>query len=248
MAGLAGPAWSRAGRGTAAIVVAMGTILSINLAVPETSTAKAVGVTGINKRPATGPVLLRPPGPKTTGLGSGVVGDQIFDVEHHGGDDQAVYAYAREDYDWWERQLGRTLPGGLFGDNLTTRGLDVNGALVGQRWRVGGQVVLEAVLPRIPCATFQAKMAEPQWVKRFTAEARPGAYLRVIEAGHVQAGDPVTIVHQPGHDLTIAELFQALTTRPQLLPRLLDVPEVPQYLRDLARKRSDSEPGALSDV
>ena len=118
-----------------------GRILSVNVAVPERSTAKHVGITGINKQPVGHPVQVRAPGPKTTGLHSGLVGDQIFDVENHGGDDQAVYAYAREDYDWWQEQLGRELPGGLFGDNLTTTGVDVNGAVIGEqladRRRVG---------------------------------------------------------------------------------------------------------------
>lgn len=215
----------------------MGTVLSINLAVPQPNPVKDTGVTGINKRPADGPVYLRPPGPKTTGLGSGVVGDEVFDVKHHGGDDQAVYAYAREDYDWWESELSRTLPGGMFGDNLTTQGIDVNGALVGQRWRIGDDVVLEAILPRIPCDTFANRMAEPKWIKRFTQQARPGAYLRVIEPGHVQAGDTIAVVHQPDHDVTIADVFQALTTHPELLARLVDVQELPVDLREKALRR-----------
>jgi len=209
----------------------MGRILSINLAVPEPSDAKGLGTTGINKQPAAGPVLLRAPGARTTGLGSGVVGDQIFDIKHHGGNDQAVYAYAREDYDWWEGKLGRVLPTGLFGENLTTEGVDVNGALVGEHWRLGDEVVLEAVLPRIPCNTFAAKMAEPQWIKRFTEQARPGTYLRVVEPGYIRAGDRITVVHRPGHDLSISQLFRALTTEPELLPKIVDIPEVPAGLR-----------------
>lgn len=215
----------------------MGRILSINIAVPEPSDAKGLGTTGINKQPAAGQVLLRAPGARTTGLGSGVVGDRIFDIKHHGGNDQAVYAYAREDYDWWQEQLGRGLPAGLFGENLTTAGVDVNGALVGERWRIGEQVVLEAVLPRIPCNTFAAKMAEPQWIKRFTEQARPGTYLRVVEPGYVRAGDEVTVVHRPAHDLSIAELFRALTTEPELLPKIVDVQEVPAKLRAHTRRR-----------
>jgi len=215
----------------------MGRILSINLAVPEASDAKDVGITGLNKKPAGGPVLLRAPGRKTTGLGSGVVGDRIFDIWHHGGNEQAVYAYAREDYDWWEEHLDRTLTGGIFGENLTTSGVDVNGALVGERWGIGAGVVLEAVLPRIPCHTFATKMAEPQWIKRFTAQASPGTYLRVIEPGYVKAGDEITVVHRPEHDLSIARLFRALTTEPELLPEILDVQEVPQGLRDKTRQR-----------
>jgi MOSC domain-containing protein YiiM len=215
----------------------MGRILSINLAVPEPSDAKGLGVTGINKRPARGPVLLRAPGAKTTGLHSGAVGDRIFDIKHHGGNDQAVYAYAREDYDWWQERLGRQLPGGLVGENLTTEGVDVNGALVGERWRIGDQVVLEAVLPRIPCNTFAAKMAEPQWIKTFTEQARPGTYLRVVEPGYVRAGDLVEVVHRPGHDLSIAELFRAMTTEPELLPKVVAVQEVPASLRARTAQR-----------
>ncbi|WP_117215869.1 MOSC domain-containing protein [Allorhizocola rhizosphaerae] len=204
----------------------MSTILSVNLAVPEASTAKDVGVTGITKRPAPGPVYVRPPGPKTTGLGSGLVGDQVFDVKHHGGDDQAVYAYAREDLDWWEAELGRAIAGGTFGENLTTSGLDVNGALIGQHWQIGAQVVLAATSPRIPCNTFASKMAVPQWIKRFTAAARPGAYLRVVQPGQISAGDPVRVVHQPAHDVTVEVMFRAMTLQPELLPRLADVAEL----------------------
>ncbi len=220
----------------------MGRILSVNLAVPELSTAKSVGITGINKMPAPGRVQVRAPGPKTTGLGSGLVGDQLFDVKHHGGDDQAVYAFAREDYDWWERELGRELRSGLFGDNLTTEGVDVNGALLGEQWAIGPDLVLQATFGRIPCATFQAKMAEPQWVKRFTAHARPGAYLRVVQPGDVGAGDQVTVVHRPPHDITIALAFRAWMTEPELLPRIVDADGVAESLKQEVRQRLAARP------
>ncbi len=200
----------------------MGRILSVNLAVPERSTAKAVGITGINKQPVAGPVAVRAPGPKTTGLGSGLIGDQIFDTANHGGDDQAVYAYAREDYDWWAAQLGRPLAAGLFGENLTTAGVDVNGAVIGQLWHIGPELVLRATFARIPCATFQAKMAEPRWVKRFTAAGRPGAYLRVVRPGEVRSGDEVTVGHRPAHGITVAEAFRAWMFEPAALAPLLD--------------------------
>jgi MOSC domain-containing protein YiiM len=211
--------------------------LSVNLAVPEVSTAKDVGMTGINKRPVDHPVLVRPPGPKTVGLHSGLVGDQIFDIDHHGGDTQAVYAYAREDLDWWEAELGQQIPGGKFGENLTTTGLDVNEALVGEQWRIGAQLILAATEPRIPCATFQAKMAVPQWVKRFTAAARPGAYLRVVQAGEVQAGDTIEVIHRPAHEVTIGMFFRAWTLEPELLPLLLDLDDVEQDVKESIRRR-----------
>jgi MOSC domain-containing protein YiiM len=214
-----------------------GKVLSVNVALPERSTAKNVGITGINKRPVDHPVRVRPPGPRTTGLHSGVVGDQIFDVAHHGGDNQAVYAYAREDYDWWQTHLGRDLPGGLFGENLTTVGVDVNGAVIGEKWRIGPDLVLSPTFGRIPCATFQAKMNEPSWIKRFTAENRPGAYLRVEEPGSVKAGDPIEVVDRPAHGVTIGFAFRAYTSDASLLPELLAVDDLPADIRAKVRKR-----------
>jgi MOSC domain-containing protein YiiM len=214
-----------------------GRVLSVNLAVPEASTAKKVGTTGINKQPVDHPVTVRPPGPKGIGLHSGLVGDQIFDIEHHGGDDQAVYAYAREDYDWWERRLDRKLPGGIFGENLTLERVDVNGAVLGETWQIGPDLVLQTTFGRIPCATFQAKMAEPRWVKTFTEQNRPGAYLRVVAPGEVSAGDPVEVLDRPAHGITIADAFRAWMTDPARLAGLLEVESLPESLKDDIRRR-----------
>ena len=208
-----------------------GKVLSVNLAVPEVSNAKHVGITGINKQPVDHPVAVRAPGPKTVGLHSGLVGDQIFDVDNHGGNDQAVYAYAREDYDWWERQLGRELPGGLFGENLTTSGVDVNGAVIGERWHIGDTLVLQPTFGRIPCATFQAKMGEPHWVKRFAQQNRPGAYLRVVTPGEVRAGDVVEVRNRPAHGVTIADAFRAYLTEPELMAQYAEIEDLPEELR-----------------
>ncbi|QLE72549.1 MOSC domain-containing protein [Streptomyces rectiverticillatus] len=176
--------------------------------------------TGIDKRPVEGPVAVAAPGPKGIG-GSGLAGDEIVSLRHHGGDDQAVYAFAREDLDRWEQELGRPLPHGSFGENLTTSGLDVNGALIGERWRIGADLVLEVSAPRIPCRTFATWLGEAGWIKRFTQEAAPGAYLRVIEPGEIRAGDPVTVVHRPGHHVTVSFLFRARTVERALLPDVL---------------------------
>lgn len=209
-------------------------LLSVNLgratAVPYTDNPE--GVTGIDKQPVDGPVRVSAPGPKGVG-GSGLAGDAVCKLEHHGGDDQAVYAMAREDLDAWERELGRPLAHGAFGENLTTEGLDVTGARIGERWRVGPAVVLEVTCGRIPCRTFQGHLGEKQWVKRFTQRGAPGAYLRVIEPGEIRAGDPVEIVRRPEHDVTVALQFRAVTTERTLLPRLLAAGEAlhPESLR-----------------
>jgi MOSC domain-containing protein YiiM len=194
-------------------------VLSVNVGEVRPVGGKS-GFSGIDKRRADGPVAVTDPGPKGVG-GSGLAGDAIVDTKNHGGSDQAVYAYAREDLDWWAPVVGRPLAPGVFGENLTTTGLDVNGALVGERWRVGTDVVLTVTSPRIPCGVFATWLDDHGWVKRFRAEARPGAYLRVVEPGSVAAGDPIEIVHRPDHDVTVELMFRALTIQPELMPRLV---------------------------
>ena len=210
---------------------------SVNLAHPRLNPARGAGMTGIDKRAVVGPVAVTAPGPKKAGA-VGLAGDRVFDVAHHGGADQAVYAYAREDLDTWGRVLGRTLPDGVFGENLTTTGIDLTGALIGERWRVGAGVVLEVSCPRIPCGTFQGWLRRDGWIKEFTQAARPGAYLRVIAAGEIAAGDAISVVHRPDHDVTIAVTFRALTLEPGLLPRLLAADALPQADLDRIRRRT----------
>lgn len=216
----------------------MAKVDSVNLGRPRPNPHKEVGWTGIGKQPTDGPVEVRAPGPKSTGQGSGLVGDFIGDGKHHGGDDQAVYAFQREDLDEWERRLRRELPNGFFGENLTTIGLDINNARIGERWRIGDEVVLQVTAPRIPCATFRGWMGEKGWAKIFTAAGRPGAYLKVITPGAIRAGDPIEVISRPEHDVTVTLLFKATTTERELLPRLLAAEAyLDQETIEMARQR-----------
>lgn len=203
-------------------------VASVNVGSAQPTEHSDVDRTGIDKRPVAGPVRVTVPGPG----GSGLAGDVVCDTRFHGGETQAVYAFAREDLDEWAAGLGRVLADGVFGENLTTSGLDVTGAIVGERWRVGS-VLLEVTAPRIPCRTFAGWLGEKGWIRTFTQRAAPGAYLRVVEEGHVQAGDEVAVVDRPGHGVTLGESFRALTTERELLPRLLVV----ESLAATARKR-----------
>ena len=216
-----------------------GRLLSVNVAAaPSPTGQKESGLTGFGKAPTDAPVAVRAPGPKGTG-GSGMIGDTVYDRRHPGGDDQAVYAYAREDLDWWERELGRALPAGVFGENLTTLGLDLTGALVGERWRVGAQAVLEVACPRIPCTVFAERMGVPRWIKRFTERGATGAYLRVVEPGSVRAGDPVEVLSRPEHAVTLGMYFRALTTQPALLPGLMAAGDaLPLETRETVARRT----------
>ncbi|RSM75494.1 MOSC domain-containing protein [Kibdelosporangium aridum] len=216
----------------------MASVLSVNLG--TAIDLPGVGLTGIDKRPVTGPVEVRAPGPKGIG-GSGLVGDKIISLRHHGGDDQAVYAYAREDLDAWETELGRPLASGAFGENLTTIGLDITDTLIGTRWQIGADVVLEVSMARVPCRTFATWLEIRGWVKTYVGKAVPGAYLRVITPGFVQAGDPIQVVHQPDHDVTVNVAFRALTREPELLPRLLAAEALPEQEKQMAVRRVTME-------
>ena len=171
------------------------------------------GRSAIAKRPAADRVALRL---------LGLDGDEQADKENHGGFEQAVYAYSREDLDWWTEQLRRELPNGMFGENLTTAGIDVSAALIGEIWRVGTAVV-QVTAPRIPCVTFKSWLDEPRWVRRFADAGRPGAYLRVLSEGSVRAGDDLIVLSRPDQMVTVAESMQAFYGDQEIMNRLLQV-------------------------
>jgi MOSC domain-containing protein YiiM len=168
----------------------------------------------IDKWPAAGPVRAG---------WLGLDGDDQADKAGHGGIDQALYAYAREDLDWWTERLGRELRNGEFGENLTTAGLDVHAALIGETWQVGS-IVVQVTSPRIPCGTFAAWTGEGQWVKRFAAARRPGAYLRVLTEGDLGAGAEITVLDRPAQRVTVTESMLAYYGDAGLMRVLLTVP------------------------
>jgi MOSC domain-containing protein YiiM len=171
------------------------------------------GRSAIDKRPVVGPVAVGP---------LGLDGDECADKENHGGYEQAIYVYAREDLDWWTEQLARELPNGIFGENLTTSGISVTTALIGEIWQVGTAVV-QVTSPRIPCETFKSWLDEPHWVKRFADARRTGAYVRVLSAGSVQAGDELTVLSRPDQAVTVAESVQAYFGDREIMSSLLTV-------------------------
>jgi MOSC domain-containing protein YiiM len=181
--------------------------------------ARVQSVTAFGKRPVGGPVFVSAPG--CAKGKSGVEGDAVGDRWNHGGDDQAVYAFAREDLDRWEVELRRELADGSFGENFTTAGIDPNEALIGERWLVGGELLLQVTAPRIPCKTFTARMGVRRWARRFTETGRPGAYLRVLQPGLVCPGDPLAVAYRPGHGVTVSMALFALTLKPEMLSDLL---------------------------
>ena len=194
-----------------------GVVESVNVGTPrEVSWRGGTVTTAIWKDPVQGPVKVR---------GVNVDGDRQANLEAHGGVDKALYAYGAEDLEWWAGQLGREVPPGSFGENLTVRGVDVSGALVGERWRAGG-TLLEVSQPRTPCFKLGIRMGSQRFPSRFAAAGRPGAYLRILAEGAVAAGDPVEVVHRPGHGLTVAEVSRIYHQDHAGAARLLQVPEL----------------------
>jgi MOSC domain-containing protein YiiM len=174
-------------------------LISVNIGkVNSLETGNRVEQTGIYKLPVHEPV-------RVTALG--LEGDFIADTKHHGGPDQAVYIYGTADYAWGERELGRELAPGTFGENLTVSSLESARFSIGDRFMVGA-VTLEVTAPRIPCKTFAARMGDPQFVKRFRAAERPGLYCRVLREGTIQAGGEVTIEPFSGEKVALLEIFR----------------------------------------
>ena len=193
-------------------------VLSINIATESKpqSWTESGNRTGIDKRPVEGLVQFG---------NDCVAGDSVVDRKHHGGYDRAVYAYAREDAEWWEAKIGREITPGSFGENLTTVGIDVTGAVIGEQWRIG-ELLLEVAEPRIPCKVFSGFWDRPILIKEFTEANRPGAYMRILEEAMVEAGTAIEIVHRPAHGITIGDIFAAKSGAREKITQIASVKEL----------------------
>jgi MOSC domain-containing protein YiiM len=169
--------------------------------------------------------------------GVNVAGDDQADRSVHGGPDKAIYAYASEDTAWWEAELDRELGPGAFGENLTVEGIDISGAVIGERWRLG-TVELEVCQPRFPCFKLGLRFGDPKMLKRFTRAERPGAYLRIVREGEIGAGDAIEVADRPAHGITVALVARAVMIDHALLRPAADAPELPDDLSDWMRERA----------
>jgi MOSC domain-containing protein YiiM len=210
----------------------MASVISVSVGRPKRVDFRTTSLpeTGIEKLPVEGRVRI---------TSYGVEGNACAATDIHGDEYMRVYAYAAEDYRWWESELGESLRPGLFGEQVTTEGIDLNAALLGETWRVG-TAVLQIAHVRIPCQTFKGWMGHSghdatAWLRRFTVAARPGPYFRVLEEGTVAAGDEIVALDRPDHDVSVVTMFRALMNDPALLPVLLDVKGLKPWVHDRAR-------------
>jgi MOSC domain-containing protein YiiM len=215
-------------------VATRGKVLSVNVG--------AVRAFEYGGRPAKSAIWKSPVAGRIAVRGVNLAGDDQADRKAHGGPDKVVYAYAVEDAGWWEQEIGRSLAYGEFGENLTTEGIEVNDALVGERWQIGS-VVLEVSEPRIPCWRLGVRMNDRMFPRHFTEALRPGAYFRLVVEGDVGAGDEIRVVERPDHDLTIRDVFRIYTRDRHEVERLLAVPRMStswtRWAADLLRKAED---------
>jgi len=203
-------------------------VLSINITsiVHQGEWTGSEGRTGIDKRSVAGAIEFK---------NNGVVGDRVIDTNVHGGYEQAVYAYAREDAQWWEREINEEIPAGRFGENLTTEGIDVNAALVGEQWKIGS-VILEVSQPRIPCRVFAGFWKRATLIKDFTQAGRPGTYLRIIQEGTAQAGDSIEVIFKPDHTISISDLFAAKSGERSKINEIKDVTYLSTEFKEWSQK------------
>lgn len=205
-----------------------GTVVSLNVGQPREFR--------LNGKPHTSAIWKYPVSGRLSVRGVNLDGDDQADREVHGGADKAVYAYAIEDYAWWGRELGRSPEPGAFGDNLTVSGVDVNDAVVGERWRVGS-TLLEVTQPRLPCFKLGVRMGDPAFPKRFSGAARWGAYLAIVDEGTVEAGDPVEVVDRPGHAVSVALIAHVYYHDHARADELMQAPSLPDGWRSWAERR-----------
>lgn len=220
------------------MALARGTVLSVNVG--------GIREFDYNGRPAASAIWKSPVTGRVAARGVNLEGDDQADRDAHGGPDKAVYAYAVEDSRWWETELGRPLEHGEFGENLTTEGIDVTNALVGERWEIGS-TVLEVSEPRVPCWRLGVRMEDKLFLRRFTEVGRPGAYLRIAVEGDLGAADEIRIVERPDHDLTIGDVFRIYTRARDDAERLLSVPQMSSSWRRWAEKWLEKSKERRSD-
>jgi MOSC domain-containing protein YiiM len=207
-----------------------GRLLSVNVGRPQqVSVRKGRPVmSAIGKAPVSGRVRVH---------GVNLDGDDQADRRVYGGPDKAVYAYAREDELWWAARLNREIPPGMFGENLTVEGLDVSGAVIGERWKIG-DVELEVCQPRFPCFKLGLRFGDPQMVKLFAQAGRPGAYLRILAEGEIGAGDEVDITDRPSHQITVAQVANAVMLDESGLEAAAAAPALPESLASWMLERA----------
>jgi MOSC domain-containing protein YiiM len=188
--------------------------------------------TGIFKYPVNNPIILD---------SNDVEGDQVVDRKYHGGIDKACYIYSADHYDYW-KELYPSLDWefGMFGENITIKGLDESKMHLGDIYQIGAAKV-EVAQPREPCFKLGIRFGSQKVLKQFFNAPYPGAYLRVIEKGAVKTNDEMLLI-QKGHTCAILEDVYRLSYHSQLtdnpkIKLILEIENIASVVRSNLEKR-----------
>ena len=203
-------------------------LVSINVSLPRAASIHGKEIeTGIFKTPVSGPV---PVGKLN------LEGDGQADLAVHGGPDKAVYLYPAENIAYWKQALHRDdLGPGSFGENLTVEGIREAEVAIGDEFAIGAARFV-VTQPRLPCHKLALALETPSLPKTFLESGRTGCYLRVLQEGTIQAGDPIYPLpsREPAR-VTIAEFVELYRTKRATraqIAKLLRLAALPQSWKD----------------
>jgi MOSC domain-containing protein YiiM len=208
----------------------MAQIVSVNVGLPREVEWRGRTVsTGIFKEPVEGRVRLRE---------LNLEGDGQADLTVHGGPAKAVYLYPAEHYPYWQTELARDLPWGMFGENLTADGLLEDEVNIGDRFRIGA-TELVVTQPRMPCFKLGIRFERPAIVKRCLASGRTGWYFSVAAEGDIAAGDEIERTGTDERGLTVADVAGLFVGEggEEMLHLAVDHDGLPDGWRDYFRQR-----------
>ena len=197
-------------------------LLSLNVGLPrQVNFQNELVTTGIFKEPVSGRVRLRK---------LNLEGDKQADLTVHGGADKAIYAYPKEHYNYWKKELpGMSLPWGMFGENFTTQGMFEETVNVGDQFQVGTAKVV-ATQPRMPCYKLGVKFGRMDIIKKFLASGLTGVYFKVMKEGDLEQGDEIKLIKKDENKVTIKDIARLYTVNKddlQTMDRAVKVKDLP---------------------
>ncbi|NQZ53351.1 MAG: MOSC domain-containing protein [Piscirickettsiaceae bacterium] len=203
-------------------------LISVNVSLPvEIEYNNKLISTGIFKKPVNSEITIS---------ASGLAGDQQVDLNKHGGEHKAVYAFSADHYDYWRTELEQPeLHYGQFGENLTISDLDEATLCIGDQLKIG-DCLLEITQPRVPCYKLGIAINLKTMPKLFVQHGATGMYFRVLASGSIKQGDAIERVHQHPQQLAVKTLFNAyfdsnFVNPVKILQRAADITELSEEWR-----------------
>lgn len=183
-------------------------------------------LTGIYKYPVNEPLHLG----KTD-----VENDAVIDRRYHGGADKACYIYSADHYPFWQQKYPNLdWSWGMFGENLSVKGMDESELYIGDIFKVGTSVV-QITQPRQPCFKLGIRLEDDKAVKEFVKANKPGAYVRILVEGKIKVGDRFIPIEQKPDNLSIKEIYHLIYNEKDNIEQIKKAVQMPE-LAESCRK------------